>query len=238
MVIILISNNIVSFVNSQDGIRYDFKTKLLYFLGLIFLCVAQILINTYVDHYPFSYVDFITSICYLGCCSIVFFISFILKKQKYKYLTYGTGYLLISSYLCYFAMRITLFPLSAWYGFIGIALWMIVSVVCIASINSNIKKGYYNQDSAAILSETSKDGVKYGVVITWKTFLQASLYVLVILGVIVVYSLFPEIFTATDRTFSKIFQIGLLCCLFILSFVASFAWKLIIKFFIMVKYKL
>lgn len=229
----------INFINSSDNVYYKFKTKIFFLVGTIFLCVIQNLINVFSFNNNLNLIDLYVSICFSSCAFIAFIGSFITKNTTIMYLTYGTGLLIISSYLSYFSLRVTIFPSEALCGLMGLTVWIVASIICIISIISNINKDYYNKtNSDTQLYLSGNDGKRYGIIITWKTIAVFVVYIFASIFVTIIFFLYPDSVSATKNIVSKIFQLGLFYCSFTLSCCLLFSWKLIIKFVIKLKYKI
>ncbi len=231
----MVPENIDNFIRSRDTIYFNIKTKLLFFIGIIVLCGLQIGFDIYITGDTVDLVDLVVALCHITLSLIFFILSFILRNEGCKYVIYGGGLIIIAHYLSYFIFRYFLYPFNAFWGFGGTIFWILSSCVCILSIKSNIKNNCYkNEDSQ--FETIAEDGKKYCIVITWRTFLLAGIYIALCIGISVIYFIFSDTFTATEQSLSIAFQLGLIWCLAAINFFAIFSWKLIIKYVYINKY--
>lgn len=235
------SKNVINFLDSKDNLYDDFRVskKLIMLCLLLFFCALEIIFFIFDIKFMGKIVtilDLVFAIFFAVCGIVNFIIGCVSDRVQIHYVHYGVIFLLLSCYMFYIAIRIALFPLNEFFGFLGMGIWILISIICLLGIFSNIKHDYYNNCSKKIFwLKDEKSDMKYGIVITKYTIIGGLIVGAVAITLALLYFAFPA-FTSSEKTFARVWQLGLVYCLLMLSYIAHFGWKLIIKQFFIHKY--
>lgn len=235
--------NIINFLNSKDNLYDDFRVnkKLIMLFLLMFFCASEIIFYIFDINFfgkTATLLDLIFAIFFAVCGVVNFIIGCFLDRVQIHYVHYGIIFLLLSCYMFYIATRIALFPLSEFFGLLGMGIWFLVSIICIFGIFSNVKYDRYNDRCKQIFwLKDEKSNTKYCIVITAYTIIGGLIVVVMaIIFTLLYFIFFPELFTSNEATFSRMWQLIVIYCLMALSYISHFGWKLIIKQFYIYKY--
>lgn len=239
----MIPDNILNFLNSKDCLYDDFRKSTKFLVLLLILITPVFDIIFYFTDVQFfgktsTLFDLIIAVITASACIINFITGCIANKLQYHYVYYGVNYLLISCYLFFISTRIMLYPLYITSEIAGLIFWLLISIICIQAIFYNIKSDFYCADSQNILwLKDKKTNGKYGVVLTRYFWLSVILTFVVIIGFIFLKLMYlPKITDIEKSPVTQIKEIVLLCCCYILGFIAHFSWKLLIKQYYLHKY--
>lgn len=230
-----LTNNVQNFINSKDTIYYNLLTNcLVYFFQFIFFAMELLFYIFKVKYLFISYstFGFIFAILILCLSLINILLRCIFPKDKIQHLFYGCNILLVGLCLIFIATRIVLFSISQWFSLIGIVIWLLLSLIIIYGINDNIKNNYYDSTNNKIywFKNQVTEKREYGIVVT--KFTMVAILIIIILLVLLAllyYVLLPDAFLVNNAVFSKLWQLVLIYCLLLLSFITIFGWKLVIK---------
>ncbi len=232
--------NIINFLNSKDMVYDDFRIgkKLIFLLFLFFFTVLETIFFIFDIKFLGKTVT-IFDLVVIGLFSFVGIINFIIACVKdpiqIHYLYYGIIFLLLSCYFFYLATRLALCVLSEWFGFFGVAVWVLMSIICILGVLNNIKYDLYNVQSKQIVwIREKRNNEDYGIVVTRYTVfggLIVSIYtiILAIIFFAVLPEFFPELLNTSSGKTEEIAQLIIFIGLLLLGYIANFGWKLVIK---------
>lgn len=232
--------NIINFLNSKDMVYDDFRIgkKLIFLLFFFVFTVLETIFFVFDIKFLGKTVT-ILDLVVVGLFSLIEIINFIIGCVKdpvqIHYLYYGIIFLLLSCYFFYLATRLAVCVLSEWFGFLGIAVWVLVSIICILGVLNNIKHDLYNVQSKQIVWIREKSNNEdYGIVVTRYTVfggLAVSIYaiVLAIIFFAVLPEFFPELLNTSSGRTEEIAQLIIFIGLLLLGYIANFGWKLVIK---------
>lgn len=234
----MLPKNVKNFINSKDTLtsKNSVGFRIIFLSLLLVCCGIEILLFCFKVNFigkisKLFDLIFTVIIAILGLSN--FIVSLFIGYENYHLIYYGITGLLFSIFLFYMGIRIALFPLSEFYGLMGIGLWLIISILSILGILYNIKFDRYNSESVNIFwLKDDKTDEKYGIVINKFTIINFLIVIGIIIIVAVLYfALLPNLFTVREVTFSRVWQLVVTSCLLLLGYVGTFAWKLVIKQF-------
>ncbi len=236
----MLPQNIKNFLDLKDDIRYKFFNNLGAFFILLIFGGSDIIWYVFKLDW-LNHTSSILDVCMgsaLCLFALIYFIwSCFVKKQSDIYLSLGLIYIIWSCHLFYISVRAALFPVSEYYGLIGIGVWLLTSLVEIYGIFDNIKHDRYRKDSPYFISIKGKAIEKQYIVVTKITIIQVCIPVIEFIVFGILYLTFRNIYYVEGRTFATLFYFLFAATLTALGMVVNIGWKLIIKAYYEKKYE-
>ena len=226
------SRNIKNFLDLKDDINFKAFNNFVLLIVLLIFGGADILWYVFKLDW-LNHISSLLDVCMgsaLCIFAIIYFIwSLFIKSQSNIYLSLGLIYIIWSCHLFYISARAALFPVSEYYGLIGVGVWLLTSLVEIYGIFDNIKHDRYRKDNPYFLSFKGNAVERQYIVVSRITIIQLFIPFLEFIAYIIVYSVFPDLYHVEGRTFGTLFYFLFAGTLTVLGLVTNIGWKFIIK---------
>ncbi len=224
--------NIRNFLELKDDITYKVFNNFGFLIILLIFGGADIIWYVFKLDW-INHTSTILDVCMgsaLCISAVIYFIwSLFVKSQSNIYLSLGLIYIIWSCHLFYISARAALFPVSEYYGLIGVGVWILTSAIEIYGIFNNIEHDRYRKDSPNFISFKAKAVDRQYVVVTKITIIQLAVPTLEFVAFAIIYSTYPDMFHVEGRTFATFLQFIAALTLTLIGIATNIGWKLIIK---------